>query len=122
MRSLVDACRDASAAPASCERVGRDGGSAAAAGDHHELAAGRFVARCNGEQLDGLDEFVVALDLDDAAAAQERREDLGIAGERAGVGLHHDPTGGGAAGLKQEQRLAPRIGFGSDADQLARVL
>ena len=104
------------------QRVSRDGGSASAAGNHDELASDRFVAWSDREQFDGLDEFIVTLDLDDAAAAQEGGENFGIAGERPGMGLHHDLAGRRAPGLKQHQGFASRMGGMGDADQLARIL
>ena len=73
------------------ERVGRDGGAAAAAGHDDDLAADRFIARRDREQLDRLDELIVAVDLHDPAAAQKRREDFGVARKRAGMRLRPAP-------------------------------
>src|SRR4030088_2665030 len=91
-------------------RGSRDCAPPSAARDHDEFASDRFVAWSDLEQFDGLDKFIVTRDLNDAAAAQERGEDFGIAGERPGMGLHHDLAGRRATYLKQHQGFAPRMG------------
>ena len=57
----------------------------------------------------GLDELIVAVGLHDAAAAQERAQDLGVAGERAGVRADHRLAGRRGADLEEHQRFLQRM-------------
>src|SRR5581483_11422255 len=101
---------------------GCDGSAAATAGYDNHLAADLGVARRRSQKFDRFHEFVVGVRTHDAGAAQQRRDDLSVADQRASMRADHHLAGGRTASLEGDDRLSLLVRAARRLQELARVL